>query len=85
MATVEKIILPTSDHVADDDATKKLVLQPSEGDLRAIVEKKGSGTTAVDPETAIPIIKKPVDDDFPDGGLQAWLVVIGVRNDRLVS
>jgi hypothetical protein len=80
MATIEKVTLPTGDHLVTDDATKKIVFQPSEGDLRAIAAEKGRDIV-VDPEAAIHIIQKPVDDDFPDGGLRAWLVVVGVRNN----
>lgn len=81
MATVEKISLPTSDTLAADDGTKKIVVQPSEGDLRAIAEK-GRDIKADDPESGGLVVKTPVpgEDDYPDGGLRAWLVVVGVRS-----
>ncbi|KAF5347930.1 hypothetical protein D9756_010137 [Leucocoprinus leucothites] len=78
MSTVQQVTLPMSDslHTLALDDAKKIVTQPSEDDLRAFAEK-GRGIIGDDQEAGPIVIKAPGDDDFPDGGLRAWLVVLG--------
>jgi len=80
MPLVENITLPTSESfLALEDNSKKITLHSSEGDLRALSEK-GRELVLNDLESRPIVIKTTGYDDFPDGGLRAWLVVVGVRN-----
>lgn len=77
MPLVENITLPTSESfLALEDNSKKITLHSSEGDLRALSEK-GRELVLNDLEARPIVIKTTGYDDFPDGGLRAWLVVVG--------
>jgi len=74
MATFEKLTLSTTTtHSFPDDGPK---IHLSEMDLGSMTEKKGQGAQLVT-EGPVSEAQKKVDDDFPDGGLRAWLVVVG--------
>jgi hypothetical protein len=37
-------------------------------------------SSSFSPSKTVPVYYLPAQDDFPDGGLHAWLVVLGVRS-----
>ncbi|KAF9448295.1 MFS general substrate transporter [Macrolepiota fuliginosa MF-IS2] len=75
MATVEKITLPTPGSAAVD-GTKVVSTRSSDTDLSVATEKKrGQGSNIAPEEGRVEAAN--VEDDFPDGGLRAWLVVVG--------
>lgn len=77
MATHEKLTLPTATTESLVDDVHKLEPQSSDSDL-SVRAKRGR---IVDIFTEDPVSETPknVENDFPDGGLRAWLVVLGVR------
>lgn len=84
MATVEKITLPTSEPTVAD-GTKVVTTRSSDADISIATEKRGRGSDIALEEGRTEAAKNPEEDDFPDGGLRAWLVVVGVRLSNLCS